>query len=296
MRPRARPPEVVLVGHVGFATDRTPGGTVSYPGGSGYAAAFAASALLGDRVGLVTQVGPDFNVDSLRRLGVNMAGVSVLPGASAVFFIDQLPGGRLSFRSELGVAAKPRVDLFPARYLQARYLHLGSAPPRQQLAWLEFLRGAGCRARVSVDMFEPFVAADPGACRAACERADLLFLNDAEYRELYDGSPPHAPAVVKRGAGGAEYLAAPVRHRVPAPPADEVDPVGAGEILAGVFLALRARGLPENRALSHAVTAATASVTEFGVAGPAVTGVLRRLRDELEARRIVRDPTSLDRN
>ena len=60
-----------------------------------------------------------------------------------------------------------------------------------------------------------------------------------------------------------------------------MDPIGAGEILAGAFLALRAQELAEDRALSYAVAVATRSVTEFGVAGPAVTRELNRVRDEL---------------
>ncbi len=62
-----------------------------------------------------------------------------------------------------------------------------------------------------------------------------------------------------------------------------LDPIGAGEILAGSFLALRVRGLPDRRALLHSVAAASRSVTEFGVAGPGVTGELRRVREELAA-------------
>ena len=55
------------------------------------------------------------------------------------------------------------------------------------------------------------------------------------------------------------------------PAAQVVDGTGAGEILAGTYLALRARGLPEGRALDNAVRAATSSVTEFGVDGPQLT-------------------------
>lgn len=275
------PADLVLIGHVGFATDRTANGTITYAGGSGFATAFAAAALL-DGVGLVAQVGEDFDLGLLRRLEIDMAGVAVLPGASATFVIDQPRAGGLSFRSDLGVAAEPGFGSFPAPYVRARYAHLGTAPPRQQLAWLKFLRDKGCRAQVSVDMFEPFVAAEPGACREICDRADLIFLNEAEYRGLYRGRPhPAAPMVLKRGPAGAEFLASDARHRIPAPPADEVDPIGAGEILAGAFLALRARGLARDRALAYAVAVATRSVTEFGVAGPCVTRELRRVRDEL---------------
>jgi sugar/nucleoside kinase (ribokinase family) len=277
---RREPVDLVLIGHVGFATDRTADGTVSYTGGSGFAVAFAAAALV-DGVGLVAQVGEDFNLDVLRLLPIDMEGVAVLPGASATFVIEQARDGNLSFSSDLGVAAEPSFDLFPKSYFQARYVHLGTAPPQQQLAWLEFLRGNGCRARVSVDMFEPFVVTDPAACHNICDRADLIFLNEAEHRGLYHERSHPCPTILKHGPDGAEFLAGGVRHRIPAPPAEEVDPIGAGEILAGSFLALRARGLAEDRALTHAVAAATRSVTEFGVAGPGVTRELQRIREEL---------------
>jgi sugar/nucleoside kinase (ribokinase family) len=140
-------------------------------------------------------------------------------------------------------------------------------------------------------MFEPFVAAEPDACREAGARADLIFLNDAEYQGLYDGRPhPPVPVVRKHGPGGAEYLAEEVRFRIPAPPVGEVDPIGAGEILAGVFLALRAQGLDPDQALTYAVAAAARSVTEFGVAGPAVAGELRRIRAELGSRLVAGTP------
>jgi sugar/nucleoside kinase (ribokinase family) len=281
---------LVIIGHVGVATDLTVRGSVTGPGGSGFAAAFAAAALLGG-AGLVAQVGEDFDLGVLSALGIGMAGISVLPGASARFRIEQSRDGSLSFTSDLGVAAEPRFDRFPAAYLQARFVHLGSAPPRQQLAWLEFLRARGCQAQVSVDMFEPFVAAEPDACREAGARADLIFLNDAEYQGLYDGRPhPPVPVVRKHGPGGAEYLAEEVRFPIPAPPVGEVDPIGAGEILAGVFLALRAQGLDPDQALTYAVAAAARSVTEFGVAGPAVAGELRRIRAELGSRLVAGTP------
>ena len=281
----AAPVDLVLVGHVGSATDQTPRGTATYTGGSGFAAAFAASALLGRGVGLVAQVGEDFDLACLRLLPIDLQGVAVRPGASATFVIDQFRDGGLSFRSDLGVAAEPVFGSFPASYFRARYVHLGTAPPRQQLAWLGYLRDRGFRAQISVDMFEPFVAAEPGACRQICDRADLIFLNEAEYRGLFRGRrDPSAPTLLKHGRAGAELLADGARQRVPAPPADEVDPIGAGEILAGTFLALRAQELAEDRALSYAVAVATRSVTEFGVTGPAVTRELNRVRDELAKR------------
>jgi sugar/nucleoside kinase (ribokinase family) len=275
------PPELVLIGHVGLATDRMAHGSLTYTGGSGFATAFAAASLL-DGVGLVAQVGEDFDLDILRHLAIEMDGVAVLPGATAQLFIDQSRDGSLVFSSDLGVAAEPRFDLFPASYLRASFVHLGTAPPRQQLAWLTFLRTMGCRAHISVDMFEPFVRKESAICRQACGQADLIFLNEMEYRSLYqDPSLLPAPTILKLGPGGAEFLSDGTWHPVQAPPVKEIDPVGAGEILAGSFLALRAMGLPEDRALAYSAAAAAQSVTEFGVTGSAVTRELQHIRKEL---------------
>ena len=233
---RKRPPDLVLIGHVGFATDRTPNGTIAYTGGSGFAAAFAAAALIGDRaawwrrwVRILTWTVSGTSVSIWRA-------PAVLPGASATFLIDQLPHRRLSFSSDLGVAADPRLDLFPVSYFQAKYVHVGSAPPQQQLAWLDFLRDKGCRARVSADMFEP-IASKPDACRVICDRADLVYLNDTEYLGLYGGkSRPRAPTILKHGTGGRQFLADDVR---PGARVDEANRVAAGDRSAGHFAPAR---------------------------------------------------------
>src|SRR5947208_16794965 len=91
-----RPAEVVIVGHVGFATDRTVNGLFSYVGGSGFVVAFAASALL-DGLGLAAQVGEDFDLDVLRRLPIDMEGIAVQPGASARLRVDPSTDGTIPF-------------------------------------------------------------------------------------------------------------------------------------------------------------------------------------------------------
>jgi sugar/nucleoside kinase (ribokinase family) len=137
-----------------------------------------------------------------------------------------------------------------------------------------------------VDMFEHFVGTEPDASREACELADLLFMNETEYEGLYSaGIYPKSPVVLKHGAAGAELIRDGMRHRVGAAVVHEVDPIGAGEVLAGVFLALRARGLSEEHALHYAVAAATRSVTEFGVDGPLLAAELTRIGTEVSRSR-----------
>jgi sugar/nucleoside kinase (ribokinase family) len=273
---------LVVIGHVGLATDQTPSGVQETIGGSGYAVAAAAAALLEGQVGLVAQAGTDIELATLQAKGMNLDGLAVLPGASPRFQIQQFHDGTRSFESQLGVAATPRLDLFPESYLRADHVHLGTAPPLQQLAWLRFLRDSGSAARISVDMFEHFVATEPSASRQACDLADLLFMNETEYQGLYGADTyPKSPVVLKHGAAGAEFVRDGMEQWAHAVQVHEVDPIGAGEVLAGVFLALQARGLSEEYALHYAVSAATSSVTEFGVDGPQLTQTLARINSEV---------------
>jgi sugar/nucleoside kinase (ribokinase family) len=279
------PIDLVLVGHVGWATNENALGTGVSLGGSGYAAAYTASILLGGRAGLVAQVGQDLNPDGWPGLGLDLAGLAVLPGASARFHISRLGSGARGFQSELGVAATPRFNTFPEPYFRAGHVHLGTMPPGQQLAWLKFLRDQGFRARISVDTFEHFVSTQPIASREVCDLADLIFMNEAEYHGLYrDNEIPKAPTILKDGPRGADYIADGLTHIASATPAVQVvDDTGAGEILAGAYLALRAHRLAEDRALGYAVRAASSSVTEFGVDGPHLTRELTAIRDEVHA-------------
>ena len=281
--PKERGPELVVVGHVG--TSIVHAGVVSWTsaGGSGYAVAASAGALIGDRVGLVAAVGKDFDLAPLRSRRVDLDGVTELPGSSPRLRVRRLGDGSRSFSAELGVAAAVRTGTFPARYLDADYIHLGTAPPDQQLTWLEYLHECGYRAHISADMFEHYVATYPTASREVCDSVDLIFMNQAEYDGLYGDAQlpvPKAPLIVKRGPFGARLIVDGHPQEVEAPVAQLVDPTGGGEVLAGVFLALRADGLPERRALRYAVRAASSCVADYGVTGSRLIAELEAIRDE----------------
>jgi sugar/nucleoside kinase (ribokinase family) len=283
----SHPVEMVVVGHVGLATVRTPEDEQTSLGGSGYAVAASAAALIGRRVGLVAQVGSDLDLSPLRHLGVNLDGVSELPGSSARLRIEQLGDGTREFSADLGVAESVQVGSFPPAYLHAAYIHLGTAPPQQQLAWLQFLYERGCTAQISADMFEHYVTTSPDASRKVCDNANLVFMNQAECAGLYGRGCEYAgkaPLILKRGPDGASLIVDGLPQDVKAPPADVVDPTGGGEILAGVFLALCADGVPEIEALGYAARAAASCVEEFGVRGPRLVAALARIRLELGIR------------
>jgi sugar/nucleoside kinase (ribokinase family) len=281
--PKERGPELVVVGHVG--TSIVHAGAVSWTsaGGSGYTAAASAGMLIGRRAGLVAAAGKGFDLTPLQSRRVDLDGVIELPGPSAKLRVREFDDGSRSFSAELGVAATVRTATFPARYLDADYIHLGTAPPDQQLTWLEYLHERGCRAHISADMFEHYVATYPTASREVCDSVDLIFMNQAEYDGLYGDAQlpvPKAPLIVKRGPSGARLIVDGHPQEVEAPVAQLVDPTGGGEVLAGVFLALRADGLPERRALRYAVRAAASCAADYGVTGSHLTAELEAIRRE----------------
>jgi len=281
--PKERGPELVVVGHVGTSIVHVGADSWTSAGGSGYAVAASAGTLIGDRAGLVAAVGPDFDLAPLRSRRVDLDGVTELPGPSAKLRIREFDDGTRSFSAELGVAAAVQTETFPAHYLDADYIHLGTAPPDQQLTWLEYLHERGCRAHISADMFEHYVATYPTTSREVCDSVDLIFMNQAEYDGLYGDAQlpvPKAPLIVKRGPFGARLIVDGHPQEVEAPVAQLVDPTGGGEVLAGVFLALRADGLPERLALRYAVRAASSCVADYGVTGSHLIAELEAIRNE----------------
>jgi len=276
-------PDLVVIGHVG--TSIVHAGTFSRTcaGGSGYAVAASAGALIGGRVGLVAAVGTDADLAPLRHRQVDLDGVTELPGSSARLRVREFGDGSRSFSAELGVAATVQTGSFPARYLDAAHIHLGTAPPDQQLAWLEYLHESGCEAQLSADMFEHYATSYPTASREVCDGVDLIFMNQAEYDALYGDAQlpvPKAPLVVKRGPAAARLIVDGHPQEVEAAAPQVVDPTGGGEVLAGVFLALRAEGLPEREALRYAVRASASCVEDYGVTGSHVTAELEAIRAE----------------
>jgi sugar/nucleoside kinase (ribokinase family) len=277
-------PDLVVIGHVGESTVQTSEGTFTSLGGSGFAVAASAGALIGSRVGLVARIGLGCDLAPLPAIGVNMDGVLELPGPTAKLFIRQHADGTRTFTGDLGAAAVVQAESFPQSYLKARFIHLGTAPPSQQLTWLEFLRPRVPGTLISADMFEAYVASDPDTSREVCDKVDLIFMNQAEHDCLYtDSQPvPKTPLIIKRGRNGATLLTDGMPHDAPASRDVTVaDPTGGGEVLAGVFLALRSAGLPEPDALRYGVRAASSCVQDYGVHGQVLVQTLADISYEL---------------
>lgn len=105
-----------------------------------------------------------------------------------------------------------------------------------------------------------------------------LFSNQQEYDGLYSSAETKPPRILKGGSEGASLLADGLVYHVAAQQTQVVDPTGGGEILAGVFLALRVDGRSECDALEYAIRAATSCVEDYGVTGPRLAAELEAIR------------------
>jgi ribokinase len=236
----------------------------------------------------VARIGEDFDVAAIERLGVDQTGVAIAPGPAPRLTINQLPGGDRTFVSRLGVAASPQNSTFPPAYRKAGHVHLATMPPVEQLHWLHRVREVS-DCSISVDMFEATAADMPEESRSLCYSADLVFMNERERQLLFSThSRPAAGILLKLGPEGAAYEDRTRCIRVPAPPVAAIDTTGAGEVLAGAFLSLRAVGVAIPEALTFAVEIASAKVTEFGVDGPNLRRAIAGVRAKVEQRRLNR--------
>lgn len=255
-------PRLVIVGHIAYDEIRTPQGHATVIGGAAYYAACAA-ALVSQGVGIVSAIGPDIALNELDRLEVDAQGLQTREeGRTARFVVEYGASGVRSLQADLGTANEIDVGAIPPSYFAAQWVHIATNLPQQQRRLLsEFRRSSS--ARLSVDSIEAYVEAWPEEVRAAFELADLAFVNLDELRLL--GSVPTDEVIVKMGARGAEYRCDGMRLVAPALPRLPVDPTGAGDVLAGAFLGLRANDVALDVCLRRAMELAGQATDGFGI-------------------------------
>ena len=120
----------------------------------------------------------------------------------------------------------------------------------------------------------PSLGANPLAIVAAARAADIVFVSAEEAADLLETSTPEevqaalgaGEVVVTAGADGAAVVADGKVASIRAPAVEAVDAAGAGDALAGAYLAARLAGVEPADALRRGVTAAALSCRSFGCA------------------------------
>jgi sugar/nucleoside kinase (ribokinase family) len=244
---------LLVVGSVALDSLETPFGVrQDVLGGS--ATYFSTAASFFTPVRVVAVVGEDFpeaHVEFLRGRGVDLAGLERRPGRtfrwSGRYEFDLNQAHTLD--TQLNVFADFRPEL-PEPFRDSSHVFLGNIDPELQLRVLDQVRAPRI---VAADTMNFWIASKRAALLEVLRRVDLLFVNDAEARQLAGEhnivkaarailSIGPSAVVVKRGEYGALFFAGSDVFASSAYPLAELfDPTGAGDSFAGGFMGYLAR-------------------------------------------------------
>jgi sugar/nucleoside kinase (ribokinase family) len=257
---------VLVVGSVALDTVETPfGAREEALGGSATFFSMAASYLAPVRV--VAVVGEDFpapHLEMLRARGVDLEGLARVPGRTFRW------KGRYTHSLNEAQTLDTQLNVFehfeptlPPSYRSTPLVFLGNIAPELQARVLDQVEKPRL---VAADTMNFWIRGRLDALRRTLERVDLLFVNDAEARELSGEANIVRAAraimalgprkvVVKRGEYGAILFDGERVFTAPAFPLSDVrDPTGAGDTFAGGFMGYLAHaGEIDDRSLRRAL-------------------------------------------
>jgi len=250
---------LLVVGSVALDTLETPfGRRADVLGGSASYFASCASYFLPTRV--VAVVGEDFpaeHVDFLAGRGIDLAGLVRRPGKTFRW------SGRYEFDLNTAHTLDTQLNVFadfapalPEHYRDSAYVFLGNIDPDLQRSVLDQVRAPRF---VACDTMNYWISSKRESLLKTLKRVDMVFVNDAEARQLAGEHNvvkaarailrfgPRA-VVVKRGEYGAAFFAGDEVFMASAYPLPAVfDPTGAGDSFAGGFMGYLARTGREER-------------------------------------------------
>jgi sugar/nucleoside kinase (ribokinase family) len=287
---------LLAVGSVALDSVETPfGHRDDVLGGS--AAYFSVCASFFHAPRLVAVVGEDFpqeHVHFLRSRGVDLAGLERRPGRTFRW------KGRYEFDlntahtldTQLNVFADFRPSL-PDGFRDSEYVFLGNIDPDLQRAVLDQVRAPRF---VAADTMNYWIETRRDALLKTLRRIDLLFVNDAEARQLAGevnvvqaarkilGFGPRA-VVVKRGEYGSLFFSGDEVFAASAYPLPTVfDPTGAGDSFAGGFMGYLARSRREDRATLRRAIVLGSVLASFTVEQFSLERLRSLTADEIRAR------------
>jgi sugar/nucleoside kinase (ribokinase family) len=244
---------LLVVGSIALDSVETPfGRREEVLGGS--ATYFSTAASFFTPVRLVATVGEDFpaeHVTFLESRGVDVAGLERRPGRTFRW------KGRYEFDLNQAHTLDTQLNVFadfepvlPPAYRDSSYVFLGNIDPDLQRRVLDQVRGPRF---VAADTMNFWITSKRESLLQTLRRVDMLFVNDAEVRQLAGEANVVKAAgkvltmgprsvVVKRGEYGALFFSGDhVFASCAYPLAALADPTGAGDTFAGGFMGYLAR-------------------------------------------------------
>ncbi|MEI8350510.1 MAG: PfkB family carbohydrate kinase [Candidatus Omnitrophota bacterium] len=273
---------ILVVGSVALDTLKTPfGSCCDCLGGS--ATYFSMSAIHFAPVNLVAVVGEDFpakHLSLLRRKGINLEGLVTAPGKTfrweGEYGFDCNSAKTIATHLNVFASFNPEI---PEAYRDGKYVFLANIDPDIQE---RVLRQVHNPKLIACDTMNHWIESKRASLVPFLKKVDLLFLNDAEARQL---SGEHnllkaakaiirlgpKRVIVKKGEHGALLVSKQSLYSVPAFLLEEVfDPTGAGDTFAGGvmgYIAQRGR-LDEatlRKAIVYGTVMATFTVEDFSL-------------------------------
>jgi len=240
------------------------------------------AAVMAARLGCAARIGGRVGDDALgRRLvafwdetGVDTSHVVADPGGATGIYVNERGAeGPHRFDYHRRLSAGSRLDAgdlgdgfhegLGAVHLTGITLAVSSTSAEAGVDAARRARAAGALVSLAVN-HRPALGGDLSLLVDAARNADVVFLSDEEAAVI--GVPGAPEVVLTHGAHGATLRAEGEETAVPAPPVQAVDAAGAGDALAGAYLAARLAGLEPLAALRRGVAAASLSCRARGCA------------------------------
>jgi sugar/nucleoside kinase (ribokinase family) len=247
---------VIAVGSMAFDAIETPFGKVDrIVGGSATYVAYAAGNFV-QPVRLVSIVGNDFpqsEMAELRRRGVSVEGVEVVPDQKSFFWSGRYHldmNTRDTLITDLNVLANFN-PIIPPSYQDGEFLMLGNVLPKLQTSVIRQMKRKP--KLIVLDTMNFWIETTPDDLKEALGLVDVLMVNDSEARQLtgeysivksakkiLQMGPKYL--IVKKGEHGALLFHENHVFFAPALPLEDVfDPTGAGDTFAGGFIGYLAK-------------------------------------------------------
>lgn len=242
---------LIVVGSMAFDAIETPFGKVDkIVGGAATYIAYAAANFV-KPVQQVSIVGYDFpneEMEELKRRGVQLDGVEIVPDKKSFFWSGRYHedmNSRDTLITDLNVLAdfNPKV---PDSYQGAEFLMLGNLQPEIQMSVIRQLKKRP--KLIAMDTMNYWMESAMDDLEKVLKQVDLLMVNDAEARQLTGQFSLVKAArnilamgpkylIIKKGEHGALLFHEDSVFFAPALPLEDVfDPTGAGDTFAGGFI------------------------------------------------------------
>lgn len=257
--------DLVVVGHISFDENIIRDRKHIINSGAAYLTSLPA-ALFSKKIGIVSRVGEDYPLNNLEKLGIDLTGVRVVPSGKTTRFYHKYlseDGQERSFRAEMNVGGEIIAGDIPLQYLKSKYIHVATNLPSKQIEFIKYIREKHSKAIITIDTIEQYIDQFRDEVLKAFQMVDLVFIDKKEKSFIRDLEGKDM--VIKKGGQGADYVHSGQIISSLAPKARVVDKTGAGDVLAGVFLTLMARGNNPQYSLDCAVKIASKSITKHGI-------------------------------